>query len=98
MLLSPARVTVQRPDGISIGVVVEEGSRSVQDVKRFVEKVEGVAAGLQDLFVLSTTTGGDEDTGDTGGGLPLANSALVEDGWVLALLVRGTNTQLNINS
>ena len=79
-----ARVTVQRSDGASFEVAVEEGKSRVSEVKHEVEMVEGVSASLCDLFLLSD----EGDSGDSGG--PLSDDAKVEDGWLLALVVRGT--------
>ena len=94
-----ARVTVQRADGARFEVAVEDGEGCVMDVKREVEKVEGVSASLCDLFLLSEGSGsGDEgdregegSTSDSGS--PLCDDAKVEDGWLLALIVRGTRQQ-----
>ena len=87
-----ARVTVQRSDGASVEVAVEAGEGRVGEVKREVEKVEGVPASLCDLFLLSEGSSGDKGgSGDSGG--PLSDDAKVEDGWLLALIVRGTRQQ-----
>ena len=94
-----ARVTVQRSDGASFEVAVEEGKGRVLEVKREVEKVKGVSASLCDLFLLSEGSGsGDEGDregeGSTSDGTrPLSDDAKVEDGWLLALIVRGTHQQ-----
>ena len=94
-----ARVTVQRSDGASFEVAVEEGKGCVVEVKREVEKVEGVSASLCDLFLLSEGSGsGDEGEGEGEGstsdsGSRLSDDAKVVDGWLLALIVRGTHQQ-----
>ena len=92
-----ARVTVQRSDGGSFEVAVEEGKGCVVEVKREVEKVEGVSASSCDLFSLSEGGSGSGDEGDREGegstsdsGSPLSDDAKVKDGWLLALIVRGT--------
>lgn len=85
------RVRVQRSDGESFEVVLEEANRCVREVKHCVAKAEGVAASSQDLFVLSKGDGGDDDEDggiDGASEAPLDDNATVEDGWVLALLVR----------
>ena len=100
MPVALARVTVQRSDGASFEVTVDEGKDRVMEVKREVEKVEGVSASLCDLFLLSEGGSGSGDEGDregegstSDGGGPLSDDAKVEDGWLLALIVRGTHQQ-----
>ena len=74
----------------SFEVFLEHG-HTVLNVKHGVEKEEGVAAGRQDLLVLSK---GSDDDGDSDNGHhcedPLEDYATVGDGWLLALLVKAT--------